>query len=69
MGECLCLNVIIKVDEPRDTIAQQRRGYASMSGKIMKETAVSEAIPVHFSRKYNAEEISELVVEFKAALE
>lgn len=43
--------------------------YASISGKIMKEANIKEAVPVHFSRKYNAEEIETLVAEFNAALE
>ncbi|CAL2104369.1 Metal-dependent hydrolases of the beta-lactamase superfamily III [Tenacibaculum sp. 190130A14a] len=41
--------------------------YAKMSGQIMKASVVKEAIPVHFSRKYNSEEIEELRQEFQEA--
>ncbi|WP_299123895.1 peptidase [uncultured Tenacibaculum sp.] len=38
--------------------------YAKMSGQIMRTSLIKEAIPVHFSRKYSAEEINELQQEF-----
>lgn len=31
----------------------------------MKECEVKDAIPVHFSRKYNSSQIAELIEEFK----
>ena len=43
--------------------------YSSASGAIMKRCNVKEAIPVHFSRKYKAEDIQELITEFKTAFE
>lgn len=42
--------------------------YSSMSGNVMKAAKVKTAIPVHFSRKYKAEEIKELMLEFEVAL-
>lgn len=39
--------------------------YSSMSGKVMYEAKVEEAIPVHFSRKYEKDEIIELINEFE----
>ena len=41
--------------------------FSKESGRIMHESAVKEAIPVHFSRKYKADERQELIEEFKAA--
>lgn len=41
--------------------------YSKMSGKIMQATKVMEAIPVHFSRKYNQDQIKELIEEFDNA--
>ncbi|CAM1372490.1 MBL fold metallo-hydrolase [Tenacibaculum xiamenense] len=38
--------------------------YANKSGLIMKNANVKDAIPVHFSRKYNEEEIEALISEF-----
>jgi len=35
----------------------------------MRECGVKDAIPVHFSRKYNEEDIQQLVEEFKQAYE
>lgn len=43
--------------------------YSIMSGKVMQEAAVQEAVPVHFSRKYTPHEIKELIQEFEQALE
>jgi ribonuclease Z len=43
--------------------------YSSASGAIMKACNVKEAIPVHFSRKYKAEEVEELITEFNNAFE
>ena len=46
--------------------AQQNfHSYSTASGKIMKECGVKEAIPVHFSRKYNSIQMAELIEEFK----
>ena len=66
-----CEKVMIECfykDEDKENAIANFHSYASMSGKIMKETNVTEPIPVHFSRKYNTEDIEELVAEFNAAL-
>jgi ribonuclease Z len=42
--------------------------YSEASAKIMKACQVDTAIPVHFSRKYNIEDINELQNEFHANL-
>lgn len=42
--------------------------YAAMSGKVMRAAKVLNPVPVHFSRKYGAEEIEVLVGEFEEAL-
>jgi len=41
--------------------------YSKMSGKVMQAAKVMEAIPVHFSRKYNEDQIKELIDEFEKA--
>ncbi len=41
--------------------------YAKESGNIMKMAKVKDAIPVHFSRKYNEEDITILISEFMDA--
>ena len=41
--------------------------YSSESGRIMKACNVKDAIPVHFSRKYNEIDIDELLQEFENA--
>lgn len=44
---------------------QNYHSYSEQSGKIMRESQVKEAIPVHFSRKYNEEQIREVIEEFE----
>ena len=39
--------------------------YSQASGRIMRECGVKEAIPVHFSRKYNEEDVEILIAEFE----
>ena len=56
-------------DEDKEFAEKNFHSYASESGKIMKRAKVKEAIPVHFSRKYEKEEIDELIVQFKKAKE
>ncbi len=41
--------------------------YSQASGRIMRECGVRDAVPVHFSRKYNENDVQELVKEFKEA--
>lgn len=42
--------------------------YSLMSARIMKETEVKTPIPVHFSRKYDSDEINQLIKEFNSVL-
>lgn len=39
--------------------------YSTESANIMRQCGVKEAVPVHFSRKYKAEERAELIQEFE----
>ncbi|MGH1386638.1 peptidase [Kordia sp.] len=55
-------------EEDKEQAEVNYHSYASMSGKIMKETNVQEPIPVHFSRKYKEEDVAQLISEFNAAL-
>lgn len=55
-------------DEDKEYAAQNYHSYASASGKIMQECNVKDAIPVHFSRKYTADEINEIKTHFFAQL-
>ncbi len=41
--------------------------YASASGQIMRRCAIKEAIPIHFSRRYDVSEVEQLRNEFYAA--
>ena len=43
--------------------------YATASGEIMQKCQVKSAVPVHFSRRYDAAEVDLLLAEFKAAYE
>lgn len=56
-------------DEDKELASANFHSYASMSGKIMKESEIQEPIPVHFSRKYKEEDIAQLTGEFNAALQ
>lgn len=55
-------------DEDQEQAEVNYHSYASMSGKIMKEAAIEEPVPVHFSRKYKEDDIAQLISEFNAAL-
>lgn len=50
--------------EDQEFAALNYHSYAAKSGEIMRIADVKNAIPVHFSRKYNPEELAELVEEF-----
>ncbi len=52
-------------DEDKAFAEKNYHSYASMSGQIMKETKVKNAVPVHFSRKYEHEEIEVLITQFE----
>ena len=41
--------------------------YSTSSGALMKICKVKQAVPVHFSRKYTAEEVEALITEFENA--
>jgi len=49
--------------------AQHFHSYSIPSGRILKKIGVKKAVPMHFSRKYNPEEIEELIREFEQAFE
>lgn len=51
----------------RELADVHRHSYAAASGRIMRQCGVVEAIPVHFSRKYEQTELDLLVAEFEAA--
>jgi len=53
--------------EDKESAITNYHSYSSESGRIMKDCQVKEAIPVHFSRKYNEEEINVLIKEFESA--
>ncbi|MBB6461966.1 MBL fold metallo-hydrolase [Flammeovirga kamogawensis] len=54
-------------DEDKEFAIKNYHSYASMSGKIMKECEVKNAIPIHFSRKYSKVEIEEIQEQFYKA--
>ncbi|OEK07654.1 hypothetical protein A8C32_16880 [Flavivirga aquatica] len=51
-------------DEDKEFAEKKYHSYTSMSRQIMKESKVKNAIPVHFSRKYENSEIEELIEQF-----
>ncbi|MEP0263560.1 peptidase [Dokdonia sp.] len=53
--------------EDKERAISNYHSYSSESGRIMKECQIKEAIPVHFSRKYDDLEIDELIKEFESA--
>ena len=54
-------------DEDKESAIKNYHSYASQSGEIMKACKVSNAVPVHFSRKYDDSEIDELILQFEKA--
>ncbi|EAY28102.1 MBL fold metallo-hydrolase [Microscilla marina] len=52
--------------EEKDLATLNHHSYAQASGRIMRACRVKSAIPVHFSRKYGAKEIEQLVADFYA---
>lgn len=50
-----------------DLAEKNHHSYATKSGEIMRLTRVKEAIPVHFSRRYESGEIEEIIEEFNNA--
>ena len=55
-------------EEDKELAELNYHSYSKMSGRIMKEAQVQQAIPVHFSRKYTEAEIKELISEFESEL-
>jgi len=53
--------------EDKEFALANYHSYAHASGRIMRECSVKEAIPVHFSRKYDAEDVEILIGEFEQA--
>lgn len=65
-----CKTVCIEsfyLNEDKDLAIKNFHSYAQKSGEIAKKTGIKNPIPVHFSRKYNAEQIQQLQEEFFAA--
>ena len=54
-------------NEDKELADKNYHSYAAMSGSIMKECNVKNAIPVHYSRKYDATELDELITQFDKA--
>ncbi len=54
--------------EDKEFADSNYHSYSTASAKIMKASQVKTAIPVHFSRKYKADEIEILIAEFNAGL-
>ena len=55
-------------EEDKELAELNYHSYSKMSGRIMKEALVQQAIPVHFSRKYTEAEIEELISEFESEI-
>ncbi|WP_196886314.1 peptidase [Aureivirga sp. CE67] len=55
-------------DEDKEAAMLNYHSYASASGEIMKRCKIKNPIPVHYSRKYNTEEVEELKKEFVNSL-
>ncbi|NHN24570.1 peptidase [Flavobacterium jejuense] len=56
-------------EEDKEKALINYHSYASQSGKIMFESKVKKAIPVHFSRKYTEEDIAQIKVDFTKAFQ
>lgn len=54
-------------NDDKEFAIKNYHSYAAKSGEIMKLCNVDKAIPVHFSRKYNEQDIIALIAEFEAA--
>ena len=65
-----CRQVLIESfykHEDQELAVLNYHSYTTESAKVMNAAKVKEAIPVHFSRKYNEEEVQELIKEFEKA--
>ncbi|WP_435262166.1 peptidase [Tenacibaculum sp. nBUS_03] len=52
-------------NEDKEYAILNYHSYSEKSGEIMNISKINEAIPVHFSRKYNEQQIDEIISEFK----
>ncbi|VXB84427.1 Peptidase [Flavobacterium sp. 9AF] len=67
-----CDTVLIECfykNEDKEKATRNYHSYASQSGKIMYESKVKKAIPIHFSRKYTIEDIVEIETDFFKAFQ
>jgi len=55
-------------DEDKEFAEKNYHSYALKSGEIMKACGIKNAIPVHFSRKYEERDIQELLEQFNKAI-
>lgn len=55
--------------EDKEQAQQNYHSYSSESARIMKKCQVKNAIPVHFSRRYNEEDIQMVMQEFVQVFE
>lgn len=56
-------------EEDKEFAQSNYHSYSTASARIMKESKVKIAIPVHFSRKYKEDEIALLIEEFNTGLQ
>ena len=54
-------------NEDMDLAIKNHHSYAAKSGEIMNRCNIKQAIPVHFSRKYESDDIQALIAEFQVA--
>ena len=67
-----CNKVFIEcfyLDEDKSLAEANYHSYAAMSGKVMAAANVAHPIPAHFSRKYKADQVEDLVKAFHKAFE
>ena len=56
-------------EEDKELALLNYHSFSSKSGEVMKKAEVKAAIPVHFSRKYNDEDIEVIKSEFRDSFE
>ncbi|CAL2080697.1 ribonuclease Z [Tenacibaculum sp. 190524A05c] len=65
-----CETVLIEsfyLNEDKDFAVKNFHSYAEQSGKIARLSGIKNPIPVHFSRKYSEDQITQLKEEFYAS--
>ncbi|MEM7373413.1 MAG: hypothetical protein AAF587_32605 [Bacteroidota bacterium] len=55
-------------EEDKEQARINDHSYSTMSARVMRVCRVRHPIPVHFSRKYNEDEIKELISEFDSEM-